>query len=42
MAIPTEPIVFMKSISALTGPNDDVELPKIPLRAIGKLSWRLS
>ena len=27
MAIPTEPIVFMKSISALTGPNDDVELP---------------
>ena len=28
MAIPTEPIVFMKSISALTGPNDDVELPK--------------
>lgn len=28
MPIPTEPIVFMKSISALTGPNDDVELPK--------------
>ena len=27
MAIPTEPIVFMKATSAIIGPNDDVELP---------------
>ena len=28
MPIPTEPVVFMKAVSALTGPNDDVVLPK--------------
>ena len=28
MALPTEPVVFMKSISCLNGPNDDVMLPK--------------
>ncbi len=28
MPIPTEPVVFMKAISALSGPNDDVVLPK--------------
>jgi ureidoglycolate lyase len=28
MPIPTEPIVFMKAVSALTGPNDTVMLPK--------------
>ena len=28
MPIPTEPIVFMKAVSALTGPNDTVTLPK--------------
>ncbi len=28
MPIPTEPVVFMKAISALSGPNDDVILPK--------------
>lgn len=28
MPIPTEPILFMKSATALCGPNDDVELPK--------------
>jgi len=33
MAIPTEPIVFMKSISALSGPNDDVELPKYSFKS---------
>jgi len=26
--IPGEPVVFMKAISAITGPNDDVKLPK--------------
>lgn len=28
MALPTEPVVFMKAISCLNGPNDDVMLPK--------------
>ena len=28
MAIPKEPIVFMKAISCIQGPNDDVMLPK--------------
>ncbi len=28
MAIPSEPIVFMKAISSLSGPNDPVMLPK--------------
>ncbi|HUU71847.1 MAG TPA: fumarylacetoacetate hydrolase family protein [Burkholderiales bacterium] len=28
MPIPTEPVVFMKAVSALTGPNDIVVLPK--------------
>jgi 2-keto-4-pentenoate hydratase/2-oxohepta-3-ene-1,7-dioic acid hydratase in catechol pathway len=28
LPIPTEPVMFMKSLSALTGPNDDVVLPK--------------
>lgn len=28
MAIPTEPIVFMKATSALNGPNDPVTLPR--------------
>lgn len=27
MAVPTEPIVFMKATSSLCGPNDDVEMP---------------
>ena len=26
--IPAEPVVFMKAISAITGPNDDVKLPR--------------
>ncbi len=26
--IPAEPVIFMKAISAITGPNDDVKLPK--------------
>ncbi|OWU84277.1 2-hydroxyhepta-2,4-diene-1,7-dioate isomerase [Oceanicola sp. 22II-s10i] len=28
LPIPSEPIVFMKALSALTGPNDDVVLPR--------------
>jgi 2,4-didehydro-3-deoxy-L-rhamnonate hydrolase len=28
LPIPTEPVVFMKALSALTGPNDDVMLPR--------------
>ena len=28
LPIPAEPVVFMKAISAITGPNDDVKLPR--------------
>ncbi|WP_291297342.1 fumarylacetoacetate hydrolase family protein [Elioraea sp.] len=28
MALPKEPVVFVKALSALQGPNDDVEIPK--------------
>jgi ureidoglycolate lyase len=28
MPIPKEPVVFIKALSALSGPNDDVEIPK--------------
>jgi ureidoglycolate lyase len=28
LPIPGEPVVFMKAVSAITGPNDDVKLPK--------------
>ncbi|MGW8190737.1 fumarylacetoacetate hydrolase family protein [Sphingomonas hankookensis] len=28
LPVPTEPMMFMKSLSALTGPNDEVMLPK--------------
>lgn len=28
LPIPPEPVVFMKAISAITGPNDDVKLPR--------------
>ena len=27
MAVPTEPVLFMKASSAIVGPNDDVEIP---------------
>jgi ureidoglycolate lyase/2,4-diketo-3-deoxy-L-fuconate hydrolase len=27
MAVPTEPVVFLKATSAICGPNDDVEIP---------------
>jgi len=35
--IPNEPIVFLKSLSAFTGPNDDVKLP----RGSTKLDWEV-
>src|ERR1700739_1105210 len=28
MAVPSEPVVFMKATSSICGPNDNVELPK--------------
>lgn len=28
LPIPSEPVVFMKAITAITGPNDDVKLPR--------------
>src|SRR5579871_219402 len=28
MAVPSEPVVFMKATSCIAGPNDDVELPR--------------
>lgn len=33
MAVPSEPVVFMKATSAIAGPNDDVELPKGSLKS---------
>ncbi|MDB5633402.1 MAG: 2-hydroxyhepta-2,4-diene,7-dioate isomerase [Tardiphaga sp.] len=37
MAIPSEPIVFMKALNSLCGPNDDVEKP----RGSTKLDWEV-
>ena len=37
MAIPTEPIVFMKAISAISGPNDNIEL----IRGSEKTDWEV-
>ena len=37
MAIPTEPIVFMKAITCLSGPNDTVMLPK----EVSKADWEV-
>ena len=34
---PTEPIVFMKATSSISGPNDDVEMPKDS----SKLDWEV-
>jgi 2-keto-4-pentenoate hydratase/2-oxohepta-3-ene-1,7-dioic acid hydratase in catechol pathway len=28
MAVPVEPIVFMKATSSISGPNDDIQLPR--------------
>jgi len=35
--IPTEPIVFMKATSSISGPNDDIEMP----RNSTKLDWEV-
>ncbi len=35
--MPKEPIIFLKSLSAFTGPNDDVKLP----RGSKKLDWEV-
>ena len=35
--IPTEPIVFMKATSSISGPNDDIEMP----RNSSKLDWEV-
>ena len=37
MPIPTEPIVFMKAISAISGPNDNIEL----IRGSKKTDWEV-
>jgi 2-keto-4-pentenoate hydratase/2-oxohepta-3-ene-1,7-dioic acid hydratase in catechol pathway len=37
MAVPTEPIVFMKATSSICGPNDDV---KIPINSV-KTDWEV-
>jgi ureidoglycolate lyase len=35
--IPTEPVIFLKSLSAFSGPNDDVRLP----RGSTKMDWEV-
>jgi len=37
MPIPKEPVVFVKALSALSGPNDDVEIPKFS----SKTDWEV-
>jgi 2-keto-4-pentenoate hydratase/2-oxohepta-3-ene-1,7-dioic acid hydratase in catechol pathway len=37
MPVPQEPIIFLKSLSAFTGPNDDVKMP----RGSRKLDWEV-
>ena len=37
MAVPTEPIVFMKATSCIVGPNDNIELP----RGSQKTDWEV-
>jgi 2-keto-4-pentenoate hydratase/2-oxohepta-3-ene-1,7-dioic acid hydratase in catechol pathway len=37
MAIPKEPIIFLKSLSAFSGPNDDVRIP----RGATKTDWEV-
>ena len=40
MAVPVEPILFMKATSCISGPNDDIELPRGSQKQIGKSSSR--
>ena len=37
MAIPTEPIIFLKSTTAITGPNDSIQIP----RGSQKTDWEV-
>jgi 2-keto-4-pentenoate hydratase/2-oxohepta-3-ene-1,7-dioic acid hydratase in catechol pathway len=37
MAVPTEPVVFMKATSAICGPNDDITIP----RGSRKTDWEV-
>jgi 2-keto-4-pentenoate hydratase/2-oxohepta-3-ene-1,7-dioic acid hydratase in catechol pathway len=37
MPVPAEPIIFMKATSAITGPNDDLVIP----RGSGKTDWEV-
>ena len=37
LAVPTEPVVFIKSVSAFCGPNDDVKIP----RGSKKTDWEV-
>ncbi|WP_428489775.1 fumarylacetoacetate hydrolase family protein [Rhodopila sp.] len=37
MPVPAEPIIFLKSLSAFSGPNDDVKMP----RGSRKLDWEV-
>jgi 2-keto-4-pentenoate hydratase/2-oxohepta-3-ene-1,7-dioic acid hydratase in catechol pathway len=37
MAVPAEPIIFMKATSAITGPNDDIAIP----RGSQKTDWEV-
>lgn len=37
MAVPTEPVLFMKATSAIVGPNDNVEIPP----AAEKVDWEV-
>jgi 2,4-diketo-3-deoxy-L-fuconate hydrolase len=33
MALPEEPVIFFKATSAITGPNDDVEIPRTSVKS---------
>ncbi|TGT71905.1 MULTISPECIES: fumarylacetoacetate hydrolase family protein [unclassified Mesorhizobium] len=37
LALPTEPIIFQKAVSAICGPNDDIEIP----RSASRVDWEV-
>ncbi|UCI22777.1 fumarylacetoacetate hydrolase family protein (plasmid) [Mesorhizobium sp. B2-1-8] len=37
LALPTEPIIFQKAVSAICGPNDDIEIP----RGASRVDWEV-
>jgi 2-keto-4-pentenoate hydratase/2-oxohepta-3-ene-1,7-dioic acid hydratase in catechol pathway len=37
MPVPKEPVIFLKATSAISGPNDDIEIP----RGSGKTDWEV-